>query len=256
MDATMLYQEFYQKKILTDLTLTIKDDDDTIVIDVHKLVLCAYSPYFHRLFCRSFKESKVDKLSITVPNAAVCYDIIMAAYHQQTNQAAYPKLQHALWLVICSDYLGLEPDYDLLRKSDWSDSDLAYIISLYHLFSVNEQMVKLLYHHLPPTYPLLNLPQDVQNHLLQLATTSDIVVTTDTSVNICDSQSGKLKCIDYLGCRSRIKTHLPTTRCYFYQHEDKSKLTRKQLGRKGVIAKTRTDLHATLCTICYSADES
>lgn len=268
MDATTLYQEFYQKKILTDLTLTIKDDnskddnskdaDNSIVIDVHKLVLCAYSPYFHKLFCQSFKESKLDKLSIAVPNAAVCYDIIMAAYHQQTNRAAYPKLQHALWLVICSDYLGLEPDYDLLRRSDWSDSELEYVTSLYHLFSVNERMVQLLYDHLSPTYPLPNLPQDVQTHLLQLATKSDIVVTTDLSINIYDSQSGKIKLVNYL-LPSYVKTYyLPATRCYFYQHQDRSDLIKNQLDRRNVIAKTNISIHytASLCAVCYSADES
>lgn len=254
MDLTLLYEEFYQNKILTDLELTIQDTDDNIVINVHKLVLCLSSPFFRALLCLSFKEQQQDRITVTVPNAAVCYDIIMSFYGRVSNMGKYSEIEHEVWSIICSDYWEITPIYHYVENSTWSIDDLDFVISLYHQYRFNERLVRLVYYNLPTIYPMENLSADLREHLLTLATKPTIVVCGDQSIAMFNDKAVKgYSSVSYM---SYTPYYLPLTRYYFYQCNDKIaliKYNRKNRADRTVIVKTNKQV---LCTVSYSRDET
>ena len=68
-----------------DAKLIIKDDSQTNVLFVHKIVLASYSPYFDTMFKISQKE-----YTIKVPDALVMWDLIMSFYGINKESSGHP----------------------------------------------------------------------------------------------------------------------------------------------------------------------
>ena len=84
MDYNKLYH-LTKENLFTDLLLTLKDDTTEIIINVNKNILYSSCIYFEKLLM-NFKEQTLNNITIQVPNANICYDIIMLFYHKKLIQ--------------------------------------------------------------------------------------------------------------------------------------------------------------------------
>src|SRR3990172_12802394 len=133
----MDYHKLYQATeigLFTDLTLILKDDCNSISLNLHKIILYSSSSYFEKLLT-SFKEKNSNNIIIEVRDAQIAYDLIMSSsskslcdlesrgsekvcfahfrrslYGQKTNSTDYPEWKYKLELAICADYFGLQSD--------------------------------------------------------------------------------------------------------------------------------------------------
>src|ERR1700722_5192317 len=99
-----LTESYYmlQQKLFVDLTLTLKDDDNNqLILDVHKYVLYLSGDYFKKLL--TFNKNISNNIPIIVSNIYIAYDVIMSFYGQQTNKGDFPKWKHILELYICKN---------------------------------------------------------------------------------------------------------------------------------------------------------
>ena len=108
-------EKTYRENIFADLVLILSDDTCSITINVHKHILYASgSDYFCALLTR-FKDKDSHQLSIVVPCAPICKDIIESFYgikHHDTSP---------LYLIrtsICLQFLCLDPKIDTIISID------------------------------------------------------------------------------------------------------------------------------------------
>ncbi len=92
--------------IFSDLKLILKDQNSEIIMNVHKHMLYACSPYFEKLLTNC-KEANMNEITIIVPNASVCYIIIMSFYGKNID-INIPNWKFVMEKVRCNDFLGLE----------------------------------------------------------------------------------------------------------------------------------------------------
>ncbi len=68
--------------LFTDLLLILKDSNETVELNVHKIILWSRSSYFNKLLqTNTYKESLLSNITIEVPNANVTRDIILSFYN-------------------------------------------------------------------------------------------------------------------------------------------------------------------------------
>jgi hypothetical protein len=99
--------------LFTDLNLTIiNNSKNQIDVDLHKIILYSWCPYFQKLLT-SCIEALSNEILIKVPDANVIYDLIMSCYGQKTNRGNLPDWEHTIKRYICSDFLELQVDYKI-----------------------------------------------------------------------------------------------------------------------------------------------
>jgi len=168
MNCDKLFQS-RQEKILTDLALTLIDDNHQLVLDLHKIILYASCVYFEKLFF-NFKEKDANNITIRVPNAFVAHDLIMSFYGQTTNLGQLYKDKHILETIKCYDFLGLEYDESLLDNNiTVLEEDFELLLDVVDLVGYDDDTIKLINKNLPKNYDLTKFPKELLIEMLRLA---------------------------------------------------------------------------------------
>jgi BTB/POZ domain len=81
-----------EKSRYTDIILLLKDGTSQLAMNLHKIILHTYSPYFEKLLS-SLKEKDKQCIELTVRNIHVAYDAIMLLYRKMTNHGNLPECE-------------------------------------------------------------------------------------------------------------------------------------------------------------------
>ena len=190
MNLDELYETF-NNELFTDITLIITDNTNEITIDLHKVILYSSCIYFKKLLT-NFKEKHLNEITIEVPNAFVCYDIIMSFYGQKTNIGNLPKWQHLLESVRCFDFLGLKSEADLFKDLEIPSEGFELFLKVIELIDYDDDCINMVIKNLPKDYDLLRLNKNLIKKIVEFD--EDIIVSgsSDNSIKIWNAKTGAL----------------------------------------------------------------
>ncbi|BCS82781.1 BTB/POZ domain-containing protein [Cotonvirus japonicus] len=156
----------------SDITLILNDEQNTIEMHVHKLIIRMCSPYFEKMFL-NFKESASEKILINVQNAPIARDIIESFYGKKIE--FYQKnLSYYLDFWICENYFGLDfyipinplgRKFDFIEKIKNIDCDFENLLDKIEIIGYNEYTLRLIVNNIPEDYDLNKLPLDMLKQL-------------------------------------------------------------------------------------------
>ena len=187
MDFHKLYQTI-NDELFTDITLILSDANNEITIDLHKNILYSSCIYFEKLLT-NFKEKHLDQIRIEVPNAFVCYDVIMSFYGQKTNIGNLPDWLHQLESVKCHDFLGLKSDI-LLENPEIPEKGFESLLSVVDLIGYNATSTKLVVKNLPKEYDLSKLSKELIKKILEF-NNDRIVSASEHGIKIWNAETGE-----------------------------------------------------------------
>ncbi|AGD92936.1 putative BTB/POZ domain-containing protein [Megavirus lba] len=181
MNFELLHNDLNQK-LFTDLSLILSDGNNTITIDVHKIVLYCSCIYFQKLL--TFNETAEKMIKINVPNVYVAHDIIESFYDKvwdkesksfiqvrkqsNYNTVKYPEWKYTIELHKCNDYFGLDVDLDKIYYLEVPNENFDELLDFVDLIGYNNQSIQLLINNLPPNYDLTNLPRELLIVMLKI----------------------------------------------------------------------------------------
>ncbi|ANB50964.1 putative BTB/POZ domain-containing protein [Powai lake megavirus] len=168
----------------TDLKLTIEDDANKFVINVHKIILYSSCIYFEKLL--TFGENQLDDISITVPNAYVTRDIIMNFYGQKINSGNYPKWKIYLESYRCYDFLGLKFDISDIRHLIVPEEGFELLLDVIEIIGYNDETIKLLITNLPENYDLKKLPKELLTEMIKLSRNHYYIAERYDELYVCN----------------------------------------------------------------------
>lgn len=156
-------QKYLSNKKFTDLKLILKDETDTIELDVHSIILSSLSPYFDRLL--SFNKQITEQLMI-VDNAQIMADTIMSLYGYDPVNHQYPDWYYKLEMIKCRSYLCLDYNLSELHNLKIPDNGFDLLLQVAELFdSSNMSIIKLIKYNLPQNYDINSLPKKIIDDL-------------------------------------------------------------------------------------------
>lgn len=231
-------QHFYNNNIMTDIELTICDNLHEITIELHKLILSINSIYFEKMFT-NFLESKLSKIRIEVPNAIICYNIIMSFYGIYTHndnlngiaEDNKPKWQYELEKIKCCDFLEVEYDYKLLNDIDFPENACALLIDVARIIgSKNHYIIDIIYN-VCQKYNFMEIDDILRNKIIDKYD-NDILFTVgvDETIHYCESYKSDIKLFNKTNyavhciCVSNDKRYLAccgTKNVYIYDIQSK-----------------------------------
>ena len=189
MDLHKLYQAV-NDELFIDITLTLIDRNNEITMDLHKIILYSSCIYFEKLLT-SCKEKHLNEITIEVPNAFVCYDIIMSFYGQKTNIGNLPGWQHLLESVRCSDFLGLKSDI-LLENLEIPNNGFGLLLDVVDIIGYDFDNTNIVVKNLPKDYDLSKLNKDLIKKILEFYCNKIVSGSKDGSIKIWNEQTGEL----------------------------------------------------------------
>ncbi|AKI79954.1 putative BTB/POZ domain-containing protein [Acanthamoeba polyphaga mimivirus] len=148
--------------ILTDLELTLIDENEnTLVLNVHKLVLSINCPYFETLFCSQFIDSKKENLKLLVPDIYVVKDIIHDFYKCPIKCKNYPAWLYELKKFVCQNFLCLETNIEILHNIIVPTTGFDKLLDTIDLIGYDSDTISLLVGNMPDNYDLTKLPMEL-----------------------------------------------------------------------------------------------
>lgn len=180
----------YATDIFSDLKLTLEDATAQITIDVHKIILYRACVYFEKLLT-SFREKDLEEFTIGVPNAYVCYDIIMGFYGVDTNCGDLEKWKHALVRIKCYDFFGIEQKFNYFENIIVPVDGLPLLFDTIEIADYPIEMVKQLAHSVPDNYGLDGLDKKLIMKMEKIKYGRFATAGYDRSIRICNSETGE-----------------------------------------------------------------
>lgn len=94
MNLNELYQDLSDKKF-TDMELVLIDQNESITIHTHKVILACSSNYFKKLLTFGNEKNKTMN-EIHVRNSKIAHDMILQFYGKNINSTNYPEWKYIL----------------------------------------------------------------------------------------------------------------------------------------------------------------
>ena len=183
----------FQEKLFTDLTLTIKDDTNQLIMDVHKCILYLSSDYFKKML--TFNKNISNNATITVSNAHIAHDVIMSFYGQKTNNGNFPEWKHILELYMCRNFFCLENDPKILDNIMIPAEGFELLLSVIELIGYNENSMKIIANNLSQEYDLSEFPEQVMKRVQEIKKDIDTwyIFVADTSIKKWNPVTGDVE---------------------------------------------------------------
>lgn len=164
MDIDIIYNDI-NLQFFTDCVLTIKDQQQTITLTCHKIILSS-SKYFRDMFRTNHNEKNI---YFDVADATVMRDVILSMYGKKCRSNGCPEWKYQLLTIKYKDYLLM--DYDLTPLYSLSVPEnkfdmLIEVASLQNIL-VNQKLLSLLKRNLPIDFDLTNYPEKLKNRLIK-----------------------------------------------------------------------------------------
>ncbi len=160
-----IINDVLNKKLFTDLELILKDSNNIIKLDVHKIVLLLNSLYFQKLLT-TFNECNLNSITIEVPNAYISYDIIMSFYKIKTNSGFYDHWRYILEAIKCYDFFHLDYDYSKLLSIDIPEEGFQLLLNTIPYLEDNVETFDFIRKSIPKNYDINLLSDDLINKLI------------------------------------------------------------------------------------------
>lgn len=199
-----IFNEFRINKILTDVQLIIKDDEnEPIMLHLHKIILANYSKYFRDLFINNFKENGQNEITIIVPNIYAIHDIIMSFYGQKTNIASYPEWYYQLKIIECRDFLLLDYDLSIINNLKIPDEGFDLVLEILYKLTrcFNDEkmqkheygLIRLINKHLPIKYDLSYFSDIIINNMIEASKMKlGLCIVSNNMIQLYDIENDKL----------------------------------------------------------------
>ncbi|AGF84855.1 hypothetical protein QJ854_gp927 [Moumouvirus goulette] len=174
MDFKLLKQDL-DDKLFTDLSLILSDDNNTITIDVHKIVLYSSCIYFRKLL--TFGKTKEKIIKINVPDVFVSKNIIESFYDRVWNNESksyiqvgknpdsncndYPEWKYTILLYKCNDFFGLDTDLNKIFYLQVPSEKFNKLLNFVDLLNYDDKLTQLLINNFPLNYDLTNLSTEL-----------------------------------------------------------------------------------------------
>ncbi|QGR54364.1 btb/poz domain-containing protein [Moumouvirus maliensis] len=179
MDFKILKKDL-EDKLFTDLTLILFDGDNTLTIDVHKIVLYSSCVYFRKLFTFSKTVEKI--IRINVPNVYISRDIIRSFYDKVWDEqkkcfikigeydlacTKYPEWKYNILSHKCNDFFGLDVDFNKIYFLQVPNENFNELLDFVDLLGYDDESIQLLVNNFPPDYDLTNLSRELLLGILE-----------------------------------------------------------------------------------------
>lgn len=198
-DVKIMREDITNRKY-TDCTITFIDNQRSIDMSCHKIVLLSASEYFRNAFSCGNTNHIIMKCDNS--DARIMYDIVLSFYEPEAtncNLYGYPGWEYLLQSFICRDYILLNNNvnqlYDLKVPKQGFEL-LMRVLAVYDL-EKNENLLKVVRDNLPTGY---NLPDRLQKILSKKYA---IMTCTNDKINTWDIESGTLiNSFSHNGCKA------------------------------------------------------
>ncbi|AVL95240.1 WD40 repeat protein [Moumouvirus australiensis] len=179
MDFKILKKDL-EDKLFTDLTLILCDNNDTITLDVHKIVLYCSCVYFQKLL--TFGKTIEKIIKINVPNVYISKDIIRSFYNKvwddnkkcfiqigkpDSAYTEYPEWKYKILLHKCNDFFGLDVDFDKIYYLKVPNENFSELLDFVDLLGYDNESIQLLVNNFPLDYDLINLSKELLIAILE-----------------------------------------------------------------------------------------
>ena len=209
MNSEKVRQRFFDGKDF-DVEISIKDNNNTIILKLHRFVLMNSCDFFEALLL--FPNSNKNNFAMEVPNALVVCDIIASFYGVDQNSTNYPKWQYILETFKCKNYLCLPMDvtqlYDLKIPAEGFELFFR-VAEFFGDITSNRKLMKSIKINLPLNYDLTIFTEDF---LRELFRKDQLIVSGsfDNSIKIWDVETGE--------CLNTLKGHSNGIRSVAFSH--------------------------------------
>ncbi|BCS83707.1 putative BTB/POZ domain-containing protein [Cotonvirus japonicus] len=189
----------YTDKLFCDLKLTIIDDDQqSITIDTHKIILYTNCPYFEKLLL--FNDKNCTEKTINVPNTQICCNIIESFYSEKNelNLNVDPIYQFQLYM--CRDFFGLKQDKNMLFSLKISNNLFDELLRFAELNNHDFNIIEQVFCNIPENYDFEKIPKNLLLVMKKYITNSKMYILNDngeiTQYDLCFENllSEKIKC--------------------------------------------------------------
>lgn len=109
MKSSKLLLDMYEKKMFTDIQLILIDDSESIVMHLHRSILYISESEYFRALLTNFNSRDKPIITLNVPNAKECHDII-ESFYGKTHEIN--DLKRAIDSYRCRQYFCLNFDLD------------------------------------------------------------------------------------------------------------------------------------------------
>ena len=235
-------------QIFTDLKLTLQDDHHEITLYVHKIILYSKCVYFEKLLTNC-KEKYLDDISISVPNAFVCHDIIMSFYGHSTNIGNLPEWQHLLETIICDDFMGIPNN--ILKNIDVPPEGFELLLQAVNIVGYDKEAINIIRKNVPINYDLSKLDEKLVNKIEHseykiVFAKGNIIKTWDPTNNIITNTS-MMHNIDL----HHVSISSDDKKIISASHDNNVKIWNAETG---VIINTVQCSECTMLSMCISPD--
>lgn len=165
----LVAQRYLSEKKFSDLKLVIKDDNESISMDVHKIVLGCCSPYFDSMLLFNEKNGTNNIIIINADNAPIMRDVILSCYGIVAHHK-YPEWYYILETFKCKHLLCIKYDINGLYNLTIPHEHFEYFLDImkcYDLHNVcdKDKLIKMIKFNLPPNYDLDIFPEIISQEL-------------------------------------------------------------------------------------------
>lgn len=152
--------------ILTDLKLILVDDhDNEVIMNVHKLVLYLSCVYFEKLLTK-FREKDLNEITLRVPNAPICCDIIRSFYNLEEISVNIPTWQKSFEKIICYDFWNMVHNCQFSSEMEIPEEGFELLLRVVNILGYTSDHLQLVANNLPKKYDLSKLDKVLFNKLI------------------------------------------------------------------------------------------
>lgn len=205
MDCDNFYKQLFNQSLLSDLTISLIDDETEIILLVHKCILYANSIYFKNMFERFDTVDNTDNINnkriIQVINASIASDVIASFYGIALPIENY-DCKSMLELYLIRDFFGLrfvqykeitvpleyyDKLVDTIDAVGYTDTTIGLLVRNlhldYNLSGLSFELLQTLYNELYDGLILVDCPDYVK--MYNPITGKYITCTTGSNYNSC-----------------------------------------------------------------------
>lgn len=168
---------------MANIQLIIKDDTDSITLDINKDVLCSKIDYFNKMFS-NFAESTKEIVPIIVPNAQIVCDLIGSKIYDRKITVDKKNWKYILDLCKCQDYFGIEINNELMNDLLVPKEHFDDLLDVIDLAGYNKHAIMTIIRNIPINFNIRVFPSPLINKMVPIITNSVRVFGSRNSIDI------------------------------------------------------------------------